>query len=112
MFAAGAAEQESPAQPDPAAEAGPIPHQNGSSPAERPKPAGASTASGGLESEEEQTQPALSNKQRKLAAKREKQKAKTAAAPPVLSCSICHRKFQSRNQLFKHIGETGHAHSN
>ena len=58
---------------------------------------------------EESAQPTLSNKQRKLAAKREKLKAKAAAAPPVLSCGICHRKFGSRNQLFKHISDTGHA---
>ena len=53
--------------------------------------------------------PALSNKQRKLAAKRDKQKAKTAKAPPELGCQICHAKFPSRNQLFKHISTTGHA---
>ena len=54
-------------------------------------------------------QPSLSNKQRKLAAKREKQKAQKAQAPPELGCQICHAKFPSRNQLFKHIAATGHA---
>ena len=62
------------------------------------------------EADEAPSQPTLSNKERKLAAKREKHKAKAAKAPPELACQICHAKFSSRNQLFKHISMTGHAH--
>ena len=61
------------------------------------------------EADEAPGQPSLSNKQRKLAAKREKQRAEKAQAPPELGCQICHAKFPSRNQLFKHISATGHA---
>ena len=57
----------------------------------------------------EAAQPALSNKQRKLAAKREKQKAKAGPAAPVLACKVCSSRFDSRNKLFKHIADTGHA---
>ena len=31
------------------------------------------------------------------------------APPPDLHCRACGVKFETRNQLFRHIGETGHA---
>ncbi|KAJ2734673.1 hypothetical protein IW152_002116 [Coemansia sp. BCRC 34962] len=44
----------------------------------------------------------------KREARREKQKNK-AAAGGSLACNVCNEGFTSRNQLFKHIADTGHA---
>ncbi|KAJ2879923.1 hypothetical protein IWW38_006036 [Coemansia aciculifera] len=42
--------------------------------------------------------------------RREKQKGKAATAGSnILKCNVCSEGFATRNQLFKHIGDTGHA---
>ena len=40
-----------------------------------------------------------------------KKKQDKAKAPPVLKCNTCKQVFDSRNRLFTHLKETGHAHA-
>jgi len=56
---------------------------------------------------QEETEPKV--KKTATEKKKERENKKASATQITLECNVCEEKFQTRNQLFKHVNQTGHA---